>query len=395
MATFEVKAYKLAIEPHPDADALELAIIGDYRSIVRKGQFKTGDVAVYIPEAAVLPDWLIEKLGLVGKLAGPNKNRVKAVKLRGVLSQGLVYPTCRYYDELAVEFIQTDKQYLCETELPHGQGYRYAPVEPGFDYAGLLGITKWEPPIPIHMAGEVFNAFGLTLKYDIENIKKYPTVIADGEHVVMTEKLHGTWTCLGYHPEAKETNGYIVTSKGLSQGGLAFKMNEANANNLYVRSLQSTKTITDRGIEEDIVERMMYVIDSAATPFYILGETFGAGVQDLHYGTTQPQFRVFDIYLGEPGNGGRYLDFEELVDFCRRLEVDLVPVLYKGPFNKTALDQATNGNETFSGSESHMREGVIVKPLIERYDPTIGRVQLKSISEAYLLRKNKNATEYT
>jgi len=90
MATFEVKVYKLKIEEHPDADSLELAVVGDYRSIVRKGSFKTGDLGIYIPEGAVLPDWLIEKMGLTGMLAGKDKNRVKAIKLRGVLSQGLV-----------------------------------------------------------------------------------------------------------------------------------------------------------------------------------------------------------------------------------------------------------------------------------------------------------------
>ena len=66
MATFEAKVYKLKIEEHPNADALELAVVGDYRSIVRKGQFKTGDLGVYIPEAAVCPDWLIRELGLEG-----------------------------------------------------------------------------------------------------------------------------------------------------------------------------------------------------------------------------------------------------------------------------------------------------------------------------------------
>src|SRR5271157_4752913 len=92
MSTFEAKVYRLTIEPHPNADKLELAVVGDYRAIVGKGQFMTGDYGVYIQEASIVPDWLIEKLGLVGKLAGPQHNRVKAMKLRSILSQGLVYP---------------------------------------------------------------------------------------------------------------------------------------------------------------------------------------------------------------------------------------------------------------------------------------------------------------
>lgn len=93
MAEFEVKVVKIdRIEDHPNADALELAVIGGYRAIVKLGEFEAGDLAVYIPEAAIVPDWLLKRMGLEGKLAGKDKNRVKAIKLRGILSQGLVLP---------------------------------------------------------------------------------------------------------------------------------------------------------------------------------------------------------------------------------------------------------------------------------------------------------------
>jgi len=93
MSTFAVKATRIrSIEPIEGADMIELAVVGDYRSVVRKGDYKSGQLAVYIPEGAVLPEWLIERMGLTGKLAGKQKNRVKAVRLRGCLSQGLLYP---------------------------------------------------------------------------------------------------------------------------------------------------------------------------------------------------------------------------------------------------------------------------------------------------------------
>ena len=69
MSEFEVKTYPVIIERHPDADLLELARIGDYYSIVLKGQFQTGDTCAYIPEASIVPDSLIAKMGLEGKLA--------------------------------------------------------------------------------------------------------------------------------------------------------------------------------------------------------------------------------------------------------------------------------------------------------------------------------------
>jgi RNA ligase (TIGR02306 family) len=372
MATFEAKVYRLKIEEHPNADALELAVVGDYRSIVRKGQFKTGDLGVYIPEAAVLPEWLIQELGLEGKLAGKDKNRVKAVKLRGILSQGLIYPMT-YVDG------ETD-----ERRNMHADAF---PSQVGKDYTEALGITKYEPPIPIHMAGEVFNAHGMTLKYDIENFKRYPDVLLEGEDVIMTEKLHGTWCCFGYHPDHKDS--HIITSKGLSGQGLAFKVNEANANNLYLRALAGTDTdgcgtVLDRAHD-------FFGYDQA---FYILGEVFGKGVQDLTYGTEKPQFRVFDIYVGNPGEGqDRYINAEQLQAFCTALNVQTVPIVYAGPFSKEVMEKMTNGYETVSGNEANIREGVVIKPAKERYDNELGRVVLKSVSEAYLLRKG-NVTEF-
>ena len=92
MSTFAVKIYPLTISAHPNADLLELAQVGDYLSVVAKGQFKTGDLGAYIPEGAIVPQAVLVKLNLVDKLAGTEKNRVKAVKLRGILSQGIVYP---------------------------------------------------------------------------------------------------------------------------------------------------------------------------------------------------------------------------------------------------------------------------------------------------------------
>ena len=374
MATFEAKVYKLKIEEHPNADALELAVVGDYRSIVRKGQFKTGDLGVYIPEAAVCPDWLIRELGLEGRLAGKKHNRVKAVKLRGILSQGLIYPIDHSGKVPTIKFDASEVTPSC----PYG----ILPVKEGDDVTDLLGITKYEPPIPVHMAGEVFNAFGKTVKYDIENIKRYPDVLEEGEQVLMTEKIHGTWCCFGYHPDVEHP---IVTSKGLSEKGLALKFNEANKNNLYIQAFNDTIDATEDDIVTRARKKKMF---GDLEPFYILGEVFGKSIQDSGwYDKEQHRYRVFDIYVGQPGQG-RYLAPHELGMACLMLGVVTVPVLYVGPFSKDVMEEHTNGLETVSGQELNIREGIVIKPLEERRDEELGRVILKNVSEAYLLRKD-------
>lgn len=373
MSTFEVKVYKLQIEPHNNADTLELAVVGDYRSCVRKGQFQTGDLGVYIPEGSLVPKWIIASLGLTGKLAGPDSNRVKAMKLRGILSQGLIFP---------VKVI-----YPGDNPNPHTVVYtvtgEWFYVEEGDDIAERLGITKYEPPIPVHMAGEVFNAHGYTLSYDIENIKKYPDVIKDGEMVLITEKLHGTWTCFGFHPDIPHP---IVTSKGFSGQGLAFKYCDANAFNLYIMSLANTSDADGNDVLERLKKEFVENI-----PFYILGETYGKGVQDLEYGLARPHFRAFDIYVGNPGTG-RYLNGHEFMAVCRKANIEIVPILFHGSYTRTIVDAFTNGQDNITGT--HMREGVVVRCLLDdKRDYALGRVILKSVSEKYLLRKG-NATEF-
>jgi RNA ligase (TIGR02306 family) len=360
MATFEVKTHKVTIKEHPNADALEIAKIEGYSSIVPKGTFSNGDIVVYIPEQSIVPEKLIEELGLTGRLAGKAKNRVKAIRLRGVLSQGLIYP---------------NKGNWILGELLND----------------ILGITKYEPPIPIALAGEVdFVSQDYTIKYDIENFKNHINVLQDGELIQITEKIHGTFTMISAVPSDwgltdsdKLIDGrFIVASKGLGGRGLIFKDNEKNINNLYLKTAK----------ELNLFEKVGELADRYGTIVTIAGEIFGQGIQDLQYGFNKAQFRLFDIAFGKERVDKRYFDNDVVEAICEEFDIQRVPVLYVGAFSKEVLDTYTNGKETVSGQASHIREGVVAKPLKERYSDGLGRVMLKSISEAYLLRKN--ATEF-
>ena len=351
MSEFESRVSRIGVEPHPNADKLELAVVGGYRCCVVKGDFRSGDLAAYIPEGSICPDWLISDMGLEGRLSGKDKNRVKAVKLRGALSQGLVYP------------------------VRDGR-IKGTPVELGDDVTELLGLVKYEPPIPAHMNGQVEAAHGQTVRYEIENVKKYPDVLRQGEPVVMTEKLHGTWCCMGWHQD----RGFLATSNGVSKSGLVFKLDAPeNEKNLYVMTFKKHQEALD-----DLIGETREGLEA----IYVLGEIYGRGVQDMHYGKPNPDFAVFDVYVGKPGQG-YWVDarsLEAVVDG----RFPLVPKLYEGPFGEDVLAEHTNGANTISGD--HTREGVVVRPAEERREDDLGRVILKSISEKYALRKG--GTEY-
>jgi RNA ligase (TIGR02306 family) len=350
MSTLRVTAEVLTVHEHPNADALELAQVGLYRAVVAKGAYRTGEAALYIPEQAVLPAGLIEELGLTGRLAGGAANRVKAVRLRGELSQGIV---CRPRALAGVDLMRAAKE--------------------GTDFAELLGVTKWVPPVPPTMNGEVESAPELLPWVDIENIRRYPDVFAPGEPVVVTEKLHGSACLVTYVADAGRVH---VSSKGFGSRSLALK---EDPRNLYWRAVRA------HGVAEAAARLAGRL---GARRVGIFGEVYGAGVQDLTYGADGRRddalgYAVFDV-CAEIDGTVRWLDPAELLAG----ELPLVPRLYEGPFDIDRVLEWATGRETVSGRGLHLREGVVVRPAEERHSPvTGGRAIAKAVSPAYLTRK--------
>jgi RNA ligase (TIGR02306 family) len=354
MSTLRVTAEVLTVHEHPNADVLELAQVGLYRAVVAKGAYRTGEAAVYIPEQSVLPAGLIEELGLTGRLAGSNSDRVKAVRLRGELSQGIV---CR-------------PKALADVDLARA-------ALDGTDFAELLGITKWVPPIPPTMDGDVESAPDLLPWVDIENIQRFPDIFTPGEAVVLTEKLHGSACLLTYLADEGRVH---VSSKGFGAKSLALK---EDPRNLYWRA------VLGHGVAE-IAARLAERL--GARRVGIFGEVYGAGVQDLTYGADGRRdtlgYAVFDVSAEIDGTV-RWLAAAELLDG----ELPLVPRLYEGPYDIDGVLEIASGRETVTGRGLHLREGVVIRTATERYSPvTGGRAIAKAVSPAYLTRKG--GTEY-
>jgi len=263
----------------------------------------------------------------------------------------------------------------------------------GEDVSELLGITKWQPPVPVHMAGEVASVPEAALTYDFDRWESVPDIFDAGEVVVATEKLHGTCVIIQYfpdmdHPEMfADHSGYrsiTVSSKGLGSQGLVLKCNDANMHNIYVQTLDML--LADHNLSE--LMHAMSKVDGGGHPVAILGECYGKGIQDLDYGTTKSSFRVFDMRIGR-----EWLSPDAVAYWGR--DLPRVPTLYTGPFDLAAIEQVRDGVTTVGGS--NVREGVVVRSLVPRDHPIHGRRIAKFISPAYLLRKVKGggeATEY-
>lgn len=397
MSTFSCPVVRVSeVVDHPNADRLSIVKLEGLGYLCISGKledgsprYKTGDWVVYIPSDSVLPEWLLKDMGFWnaetgrGMLAGSAGDRVKPLKLRGIFSEGVIFPTLP---------MSIPDACMLEVTIIHNGNDGMPMLRVGEDASEVLGITKWSLPIPAAMSGEVASVAEAALTYDFQRWESVPDIFAPGEVVVATEKLHGTCCIIQYfpdmdHPEMfSDHAGYrsiTVSSKGLGGQGLVFKNNPANANNLYVRALGTL--LADHDLAGLL--HSMSKVDGGSHPVAILGEVFGKGVQDLDYGTTKPTFRVFDMRIGQ-----EWLSPDAVAYWGR--DLPRVPVLYTGPFDQAAIEAVRDGVTTVGGT--NVREGVVVRSLISNEHPLHGRRMAKFISPAYLLRKVKGgeATEY-
>jgi RNA ligase (TIGR02306 family) len=345
-----------AIEPHPNADKLDIATVEGWQCIVGKGSFKPGDICVFIPPDSILPEKMVEEHGLEFLRSG---GRVRPIKLRGFISQGLILP---------------------------------APVgaKAGQDVAKAWGITKWEPDDSVTTQRQSDRKRGKNAtqlrpnpnfhKYtDIENVRNFKTVLTDDEEVVITEKIHGTNFRAGWVPRHFKP-GFIGWLQRRFLPSLEFVVGS--------RQVQLTAFTPKhaRFYGEDVYGktakrlRLADILPKLPGGFVVYGEVYGKGVQDLTYGLDSIDVRLFDIE-----ERGQYLSYDEFRTYCSVLGLETVPLLYRGPFSTEAMLQHTVGQSTLCPSQ--IREGCVVKPTTERFNGRVGRVILKSINPEYLVRK--------
>jgi RNA ligase (TIGR02306 family) len=131
------------------------------------------------------------------------------------------------------------------------------------------------------------------------------------------------------------------------------------------------------------VEEMLVCLSQSYSTVILYGEVFGRSVQSLSYGFEKGKlgYRAFDLSLN-----GKYVNDDEFRRHCERFGVPTVPVLYRGPFSLEKINALADGKTTIDGAD-HIREGCVVKPIVERTDPKIGRVILKFIGTEYQLSK--------
>ncbi len=378
MSTFKVPLVKIqTVEKHPKADRLDVVTIEGWQCVTGRGQFKIGDVAVYVPIDSVLPAKLEAQIFKDSKMNRDGSGRIKTVRIREVISQGMLLKP----EEVGIASGILDR-----------------------DYGPELGITKYEPPEPSfsHMPGQgrakltrrdnpLFPKFT-----DLENVKWYPKLFKEGELVVLTEKIHGTnWRASMLPYDASTPWRRFLQKTGLApRFELCWGSRQQQLQNKQAaKGGWFAKTI-GKCIYKEAVDK--YGINKILAPGEtVFGEVYGAKVQKGYtYGTGEGERRlvIFDVYKivdFETGKG-RWLDPLEVQRWCEDRGLPAVPVLYIGAFNEETLKSVTAGTSVMS-SEQAVREGVVIRSLQEAKVAHFGRHMLKSINPEYLL---KDQTEF-
>jgi RNA ligase (TIGR02306 family) len=323
------------IVPIEGADAIECAVIGGWKVVVKKNEFNIGDLGVYCEIDSWIPTELAPFLSK-GKeprvFEGIKGERLRTVKLRGQLSQGLLLPlepTCANIESELFE---------------------------GLDVSFPLNIIKWEMPINAQLAGQVKGNFPTAIpKTDQERAqnltKEIKAAFESNLLFELTEKLEGSsMTC------------YLIDQEfGVCSRNLDLKQDENN-------------TLWKIAIEDDIKFKMHI---SGLQNHAIQGEIIGPGIQGNIYKLDKPAFYVFDIYDIEKG---AYMNPFERQALIKVLRLNHVPVITNDKdLGVGTVDELLLWAEGKSVlNEKQEREGVVFKQIN-------GGMTFKAISNKYLL----------
>ncbi len=367
-STHEVTIVPIEMTKHPHADTLSVVnVFGGYTCVVRTQDWQGVKLGAYIPPDSLVDTSRPEFSFLASKARADGLHRVKAMKLRQIVSFGLMIPA------------------------PEGSVM-------GQDVATQLGVTHYEPPMPgeqragngLIFGGEVAKAPDLNSpKYDLDAFRKYHSLLIPGEKVWITEKIHGCSARYVYDGEKmhcgsknewkKEYASYDhITMEWLRarvfKKEASTEVDEERCQVIYDKLHNQTKSrnLWWNALSQN-PEIEKWCRDNPNKILY--GEVFGQ-VQNLKYGVQGLAIATFDIMVD-----GRWLDAQEARDAAPN--VPWVPYIGTYDYEFETVVAFSDGPSVWPGAQ-HYREGCVVKPLIERTDLHLGRVCLKCVGSTYL-----------
>lgn len=313
-----------SIRPIQNADAIEVASVLGWNVVVKKGEFSIGDLALYFEIDSFLPvqpAFEFLRKGCYKQLPdGTEGFRLRTVRLRGQLSQGLLLPL---------------------TAFP---GIDFSNFSVGDEVTDLLGVTKFEPPISPSLAGEVKGLFpSFIRKTDQERIQNlyddYKQRFAN-ETWEVTVKLDGS------------SGTYYIKDGEFGVCSRNLELRETEGNTFW-------KIARQCGIEE--VLRKIHTETGMNLAFQ--GEVIGEGIQGNKEKISGHKFYIFDIF---DIDNQRYMTPKErralFINYTKHTGIYHVPILEETyfPFEQS-LDSLLEFAHGPSQNPKTLREGLVFK----------------------------------
>lgn len=275
------------IKAIPNADKIELAVIDNWQCVTAKeNNFKQDDLVIYFEIDSWVPTEVAPFLTKSGhypkEFEGVKGERLRTIKLRGELSQGMILPL--------------------ETLFPYLSAQDALVLKTGDDVTDILNIKKWEKPLSAALAGQAKGYFpSFIRKTDqerLQNILHKLTPEQRNDSYEVTLKIDGS-SCTFYHKDGEV---------GVCSRNLELKVNDENSGNAFI------KMFHDLGMEQKLKD-MGYNIA-------IQGELWGSVINGNWEGIADHRFNVFDIFDIDKQS---YLNYADRRQLTKKLGLEDVP----------------------------------------------------------------------
>lgn len=345
------------IKPHPNADRLEIARVLGWDVVIAKDEgFKAGEKVVYfeidsclpvgVPEYEFLRKSSYKNSPILGEVF-----RLKTIRLRGVVSQGLILP---------IE--------VCFKNCMPINGVDG--FEVGEDVTELLNVKKWEEPEVAKLGGDAVGKRPSWIeKSSEERIQSSPGLLdefGDCEYYIST-KLDGSSFFI-----AVDENGEF----------------HFGSHNLELKPIERKGSFYNFILEHDLIKKMIKLrVLLNAQKIYAIGELCGEGIQGNKLGLRKVYWYPFSFSID-----GKRVGLNKMIELVRYLDVEMVPIEEIGknlknsyPSVEALLERAKENREHIYPGQC---EGIVIRPVEPFYSEILGTdLSVKVINNEYLLKE--------
>lgn len=342
------------------ANIVKVGVLGWSCVTQRSNGFKVGDLVCYFEVDSLLP--AKPEFEFLRKKPEETQFRLKTIKLKGQIAQGLVLPL-----SVITKVFNSTLKSDCSIE-------EYNFIE-GMDLTNQLGVEKYEPEIPAHLRGLVKGQFPWFLtKTDETRIQTCPNVLIKhkGKRFVITEKVDGSSITVYSYPNSSNLPIEDPTKEhqfGVCSRNLNLSFSEDNA---------FWKAAILLNLEEKLAK--------LNKPIAIQGELIGPGVNKNTLKRKELEVRWFHAY--DPILK-KYYDHVSMMELFAELGLTTVPVLDDNFILDHTVEQLvtySTGFSTLNTNEKILREGIVLKSYTEEYEKALGRLSFKVINPSWLIK---------